>query len=132
MATEPIFTATPVIGMVQVSTGNTARDGSGTLGTVITGGTNGTRITRITIQATGNTTAGIVRLYIGDNAGTPVIKLWKEVLITTATVSATVSGFTYTLELLGERALILPPDYTLRAAPHNAETFAIYAEGGNY
>jgi hypothetical protein len=132
MAADPIFTATPVIGMVQIATANTARDGSGTLGTVITGGTNGTRITRVIVQAAGNTTAGIVRLFIGDNAGTPVIRLWKEIQVTVATVSATVMGFTYTLELLGERALILPAGYTLRAAPHNAEIFNVFAEGGNY
>jgi hypothetical protein len=132
MATEPIFTSTPVIGMVQITTANTARDGSGTLGKIITGGINGTRITRITVQAVGNTAAGIVRLYIGDNAGTPNIRLWREIPVPIVTASAVVAGFNYTLDLMGERALILPAGFTLQAAPHNAENFNVYAEGGDY
>lgn len=130
--TEPIFTLTPIIGKVNISTANTNRDGTGTISTVVTGGTNGTRISRITIIATATTTAGMVRLYIGDDAGTPVISLWKEIPIAAATPSASAATFIYIINLTSESALIIPASYTLRASTHNAESFNIIAEGGNY
>lgn len=130
MATDPIFTTTPVIGMATISTANTAKDGTGTLGTVITGASGGTRITRLTIIATGTTTAGMVRLFIQDNSGTT--KLWKEVSITALTPSATVAGFNWSWEYFGERAIILPLGWSIKAATNNAESFNVIAEGGNY
>ncbi len=130
--TSPIFTLTPKIGVTNISSANTKRDGTGDINTIITGGANGTRISRITIKATVTTTAGTVRLFIGDNAGTPVISLWREVLVTAITVSANVAAFEYSLSLLGENALILPPNYTLRASTEKAESFNVIAEGGDY
>ena len=130
--TSPIFTLTPIVGMVSISTANTGRDGTGTIGTVATGSTDGTRIQKITVIAQSTTTAGMVRMYIGDNAGTPNIYLWQEVAVTALTPSATVKAFTSTTELLGDRALVLPSSYTLRASTEKAEAFNVIAEGGNY
>lgn len=130
--TTPIFTLTPIVGAAAISTANTNRDGTGTIGTVITGGTEGTRISRITVKATVTTTAGMVRLYIGDDAGTPNIRLWREIVVTAITVAAATAGFVYVMNLTGESALILPPNYTLRASTHNAEAFNVFAEGGDY
>jgi hypothetical protein len=130
--TSPIFTLTPVVGMAQIATANPNRDGSGSLATVLTGGADGTRVQRVTVKATGTTTAGMVRLYIGDNAGTPNVRLWREILVTAITASATVAAFEYTLELLAERAMILPSGYTLRASTEKAEGFNVIAEGGHY
>lgn len=126
---NPIFTLTPVIGCVEISTANTNRDGTGTLGTVLTGAAEGTRVTKITIQALDTTTAGMVRLFIDTGA---TIFLWKEIPITAITGSASVAEFFYAMELLGERALILPNGYILKASTHNAEAFNVIAEGGNY
>jgi len=128
--TSPIFTFTPKIGMVQISTANTNRDGTGTLGTVITGATDGTRITRIVVKAIVTTTAGMVRLFIED--GSSNIHLWREVVVTAITVAASVGGFVAVLEFLDDRALILPSGYMLKASTHNAETFNVIAEGGDY
>jgi len=127
--TEPIFALTPVIGAVQITTANTNKDGTGTLGSVVTGGTDGTRITRITIQSIGTTTAGMVRLYIDIGA---TIHLWKEIGVDAVTGSATVEEFVYVLELLGERALVLPSGYILLASTEIGEPFEIIAEGGDY
>ena len=128
--TTPIFTLTPAIGIVAISTANTTSDGTGTIGTVLTGGTDGTRITRITITATVTTTAGMVRLFINDGAAN--IYLWREVVVVAITKSATVAGFVYIIEFLDDRALILPAGYSLEASTHNAENFNVVAEGGNY
>ena len=126
---NPIFTLTPVIGSGVVSSANTNRDGTGDLVDIITGGANGTRITRITIQAVVTTTAGMIRLYIYDGSTTV---LWKEIAVTAISVSASVIAFAYALEYLGDRALVLPANYVLRASTHNAEAFRVIAEGGDF
>lgn len=127
--TVPIFTLTPVVGCAAIATANTARDGSGTIGAVLTAGANGTRISRISVKATVTTTAGVVRLWIYTGAA---YFLWKEITVTALTVSATVNAFEYSLELLGERALVLPSGYSLRASTEKAENFNVIAEGGQY
>lgn len=130
--TVPIFTDTPVLGKVAISTANTGRDGAGTMGTVLTGGSDGTRITRITLLALVTTTAGMIRLFIGDDAGSPVINLWREVAVTVVVPSGSAVAWSSTISLPGELALVLPVNYTLRAATNNAEAFVVVAEGGNY
>jgi hypothetical protein len=125
--TTPIFTITPKVGMVQVSVANTNRDGTGTLGTVITGATNGTRINRIDIVAIVTTTAGMVRLFISDGTNH---RLWKEVPVTAITPSATVAAFSGSV--VPTEPLILPSGYSLRASTHNAETFNVIAHAGDY
>lgn len=126
----PIFTLTPVIGAVLISTANTGLDGSGTLGTVLTGSTNGSRITRVTVKAQATTTAGMVRLFIEDPGGSKF--LWKEIPVPAITASATVAAFTYVLELIGELALVLPYNYILKASTEKGESFSITAEGGAF
>jgi len=125
MASAPVFAATPIIALAQVSAANTNRDGTGTAPDVVTGATNGTRIDRITIEGTGTTTAGVVRLFLYDGTNT---RLWKEVLVTAITPSATVEVYSKTLSGLG---LVLPNTYKIKAATHNAETFNVIAEGAN-
>lgn len=127
---QPIFTLVPKIFVAQVSAGNTNRDGTGTVVTVATGAADGTRIHRITVKAAVATTAGMVRLYIYDGTNT---RLWMEVSIpASGSLSATVQGVSQTIELFGERALVLPQNYELRASTHNAEAINVIAEGGNY
>lgn len=127
--THPIHTLAQIIGMAQIATANANRDGTGTLGTVVTGAGDGTRIHKITIKATVTTTAGMIRLFI-DNLTN--IRLWKEIPVTAITPSATVEAFSSIIELLGEEALTLPSGYILKAGTEKAETFNVIAEGGNY
>lgn len=127
--TTPIFTLTPHIGAVAIATANTARDGSGTIGTVLTAGANGTRITRIQIKATVTTTAGTIRLFVYDGAN---YFLWKEIANSAITVAANTPAYEYSLYLPGELALILPVGYSLRASTEKAENHNIIAEGGDY
>ena len=124
----PPFVQAPFIAKVVASTANTSRDGTGTLATVKTGTTNGSRISKITIKAAVTTTAGMVRLYIDDGAGS--IQLWRESIVTAITVSASAASFVD--EILLSEGLILPSGYILKAAPHNAEAFNIIAEGAEY
>jgi hypothetical protein len=127
--TAPIFPLTPKIGIGTISVANTNRDGTGTLVDILTGATDGTRVSRITIKASGTTTAGVVMLFIYNGS---ITRLWREIAVTAATPSTTVTAFEYTLTLSGEDAIILPSTYVLRAAPQKAETFNVIAEGGDY
>ena len=127
--TRPIFSEAPNLGIAQISTANTNRDGTGTIGTVLTAGADGTRVNRIVIKATVTTSAGIIRLYIKDGG---TWYLWKEIKVTAITVSSTVTGFEYEIKLAGEDALVLESGQLLGASTHNANTFNVIAYGGDY
>ena len=68
MATFPQYAATPKVGMAAISTANTNRDGTGTLGTVFTAGASGSRIDNIDVVGVANTAAGIVNLFLYDGS----------------------------------------------------------------
>lgn len=125
MASTPSYAASPVIGMTQISTANTNRDGTGTIGTVVAGASGGRRVTRVVVQATGTTTAGMVRFYLYDGTNT---RLYRELSVTATTPSATVQAFR------GE--VVLPPEFALptatwelRASTEKGETFNVIAHG---
>lgn len=113
--------------VAQISAANTNRDGTGTIVTVLTAGSQGTLIELIRVIATGTTTAGMVRLYIHDGANA---RLYDELAVTAITPSGTVAAFE--IELVPSKPLVLPSGYSLRASTHNAETFNVFATGGNY
>ena len=73
MATSAQYAATPATAMVQIATANTNRDGTGTLGTLITAPAAGTRVDDIQITAAGTTTAGVVRMFLYDGTNTRLI-----------------------------------------------------------
>lgn len=128
----PIFVLTPKIGQALVNTANTNRDGTGSLGSVITGATNGTRVDRVVVKASVNTTNGMVRLFIYDGAS--VYTLYDEVPVNPINVSAQVAGFKSTLSSpdLSAPYLVLPNGYILKAGTHNAEMFHVTAQAFDY
>ena len=127
VTSTPAFAQSPAYGVANISTANTNRDGSGTLGTVLAAGANGTLIERVDIAAAGTTTAGVVRLYVTLDSG-PTSRLWKEILVGAITPSATIAAFMRSVR----EKLYLPTGYSLRASTHNAETFNVHAQhGGN-
>ena len=70
MATSAQYASTVQTAQVQISTANTNRNGTGTLGTLITGASSGTRVDDIYMVATGTTTAGVIRLFMYDGTNT--------------------------------------------------------------
>lgn len=124
-------TATPIFAQavrhvaVAILTANTNRDGTGTIGTVLTAGSNGSEIESIDIVAAGTTTAGVVRLFV-HNGSTAF--LWREVLIGAITPSTSLAAFSRTIT----RRVSLPSGWSLRASTHNAETFNIHAFGYDF
>lgn len=120
MATTAQYASTVRTAIAQISTANTNRNGTGTIGTVITGAATGTRVDDITIAATGTTTAGVVRLFINDGTTS---YLWQEILVTAITPSTTQQVFSFTL--LNQALLLASASWSLRASTNNAETFNI-------
>jgi hypothetical protein len=127
MAATPAYAATPRIAVVQISTANTNRDGTGTIGTVWTAGSSGSRVDRVIIEATSSTTAGMIRLFIYDGGNNYLI---KEIAVSAATPSATVQ--TFRSEFTFDGGLMLQNTYLLKASTHNAETFNVFAIGGDF
>lgn len=66
MATAPVFTSTPRIGVAGVSTANTNRDGTGTIVDILTGAAAGTKVNEIIVKATGDPADCTVTLFIYD------------------------------------------------------------------
>ena len=120
MATTAQYASTVRAAVAQISTANTSRNGTGTIATVFTAGSSGSRIDDISIDATGTTTAGVVRLFINDGSTS---YLWQEILVSAITPSTTIAVWSYTLL---NQALLLPSGWSLRASTNNAETFNVF------
>jgi len=140
MATTAQYATTPTIEYAQVSTANTARDGTGTTvlissGPAVAAGANiGKRIARVSIKATGNTTAGMIRFFISLDGGTTK-RLVSEVIVSAITVSATVPSFTAwagDLEGVVLQGQVSSQSCQLYASTHNAETFNIIVYGATF
>lgn len=132
MATNAQYASTPNVGIAQISTANTARDGTGTIGTVLTAGASGSRVDAIDLKATGTTTAGMIRLFVHN--GTTAYLL-TEVPVLAVTPSGTSPAWEAQLNtntMTQVLPLILPTGYSLRASTNNAETFNVIAIGGNF
>lgn len=91
--------------------------------TIATGAAQGTLIELIRVKALGTTTAGMVRLFIGNN-------LYEEIQVSAITPSATVE--TFEDEITPTTPLVLPSGTILKASTHNAESFVVLAPGGDY
>jgi hypothetical protein len=126
MATVPNYASTPLMAVGQLTVANTARDGTGTVVTVLTAGTTGCRVADVVIAAAGTTTAGIVRLFLFDGTNT---RLLREVAVRAITPSATVVAENIPLTFSN---LVLQSGHQLRATTHNAETFNVFAFGGTF
>jgi hypothetical protein len=128
MSTSANYAATPKNGSAQLATANTNRDGTGTLATVYTAGANGSRIDSLDIQATGTTTAGMIRFFISIDAGTTKRLVYEQpVLANTASATVPVWSATLTSQNASfmQNGLVLAANAILYAATNNAETFNV-------
>lgn len=133
MATSPLFAAVPRIGIAQISAANALRTSAAAPeGTVFTPGANGSRVERVTIVGIGTTTAGMVRLFLVDNASNA--RLLDEVPVSAITPSASVAAFR-SVKLSSDASqpyVLVPSGWSLRASTNNAETFMVLAEGADF
>ncbi len=113
-------------GAVVISAANANLDGSGTLGTVLTGASNGTFIKRVIIKGQTNVTKGMVRLFLnGTIGGISVTDLIREIEIPAVTKSSIRHSYVMEISL----GLYLQSGFVLKASTENAETFNVIAEG---
>lgn len=130
VTSTPIFSQAVRHEVATISTANTNRDGSGTLGTIFTAGSDGSLIDHVDVQAIGTTTAGVVRLFIHNGSAA---FLWKEILVSAITPSTTIEAFRASVDCSKpENRLVLPDGWSLRASTHNAESFNVHALGADF
>lgn len=126
---KPIFPLTPKIGKANISVANANRVVTGITGLtqVLVAGADGTRLDRAKIQATGSTTAGVIRFWLYSGSGNA--DLYDEVLVTATTPSTTVEAFSATIDFNAE---FLAAGYSLYVSTHNSEAFNVIVFGGDY
>lgn len=128
MSTTANYASTPKNTGAEISTANTARDGTGTSGTVYTAGASGSRIDSIIIQATNTTTAGMIRFFISIDSGTTK-RLIGEVPVVAITAAATTPVFQTVLtsqnSAFMQNGLVLQANAILYASTNNAESFNV-------
>jgi len=130
MASKPSYANLVLLAQVQIATANTNRDGTGTLGTLLAGPAAASGIIHILpslirIQATGTTTAGMVRFFIESGS---TKRLWKERRVTPITPAATVKAFEDEFRVTD---LGLPDStWTIYCSTEKAETFNVFVFGG--
>jgi hypothetical protein len=126
MATQPAFATTPRIGVGQATAANTNRDGTGTIVTILTGVAAGTRINEIVVEATGTTTAGMVRLYLHDGTNA---RLFDEFPVPAQTASNFAQ--TYRAAKTYDNLVLPSASWSIRASTHIAETFNVFVFGAD-
>jgi hypothetical protein len=135
--TSPIFTLVPNVGFARLAAANTARDGSGTITTIFTGGTNGSLLNKITFTSAQATAAAsalkVMRIFITDTSGGNP-RLRGEILLPAVTASNTVIGaaatFTFTDGLILRSGQLVQVAQSIFAGP--ADQTDCIAEGGDY
>ena len=125
MAAQPQYIGTPKSPSVSISTANTNRDGAtGAYDTLMTAGASGSRVDRINLTATGTTTAGMVRLFVGT-------ALVKEIPVVAITPSATQPAFSVDVDF--DKGLILQAAAVLKASTEKGEAFNLTViSGGDF
>lgn len=124
MAADPAFT-TAFWGRLSDVTGpNTERTWTGTqpLSELLEPRNSGGLLRRIEIQGVGTVTAGMVRLWISLSGNVNGAVLWREIPVTATTPSASVPGWSRTIEC-GD--MPFPALFALYGSSHNAETFDV-------
>lgn len=120
MAEETRYT--PNTGMVTISTSNKNRDGSGTMGSVITGASNGTVIKSVMIKSQTSTTEGMIRLFVYNGSSSFLV---AELSVPNITQSSRDKSFEINLDL----DLFLQSGDILKAATEVSQTFNVIALG---
>jgi hypothetical protein len=120
-------------GSVAISTANSALDGTGTIGTVLTAGTTangykGCKINSITIKAMQTTTKGMVRLFVKDTGTTT--KLLAEIPVLPTTYNAVFETFGQTVSF--NNALCIAPGYKILATTEKGESFFVSADAEDW
>jgi len=124
----PIHLDSGHVAQVQISTANTARDGTGTIGTLLTADGNGYLVTRLDVTAAGTTSAGLVTVFLHDGSN---YRLFTEITVSAVTPSTTLAAATAYWTASGS-GLYLPSGWSIRVATTIAQTLNVFAHYGKY
>lgn len=130
MAGTPSFPSTVLAGVGNLTTGNTNRDGTGSIVQVIAAGANGSKIDEIRVAATDNPADSIVNLFLHDGSNAHYFDAFD--LGDPAAGSATVVTFS---DFKTYANLLIPSGWSLRAsitATPTAGTVKVFAFGGSF
>lgn len=112
--------------IVNISTANSNLDGTGSLGTIVTAGYNGLTVSTVIIKAIGNTSLGMVRLFVNDGGGN--IYLCLEIPIPEVIQTAVSPAY----QIVITSKITLESGHSLQASTQNAESFNVMANGYNW
>lgn len=130
MAPAPIFTGSVRSEAVSISTANTNRDGTGTIGTLFTAGSSGSKIEEIVVKSDGDPADCTIVFYLHDGSTYFVYDEWD--IGNPAAGSATVASYR---EVRTYENLVLESGWSLRcsitAAPTSG-TVKVLAFGGDF
>lgn len=119
-----------MMGIAQVNTANQNMDGTGPVVPICSGASGyGSVITSITVKARGNTTPGMVRIFIEDLSSNRY--LFEEFPVYANDINSNygvIDSFSSTL-VPPMGSLKLPAGWQLLASTQNAEVFNVVAEG---
>lgn len=119
MSALPQYAGVPKSASVVISTANASRDGlTGVYGTLHTAGASGSRFDRIRVNATGTTTAGMIRFFVGT-------ALIYELPVMAVTPSSSIPAWGVDVDF--EKGLILGAGIVLKVSTDKAEAFAVTA-----
>lgn len=113
-------------GRASISTANTNTNGTGTITDLIAGAANGTRVDIIVVQATANTTQGMIRLFTWNGSSWGLV---HEEQVALVTGSAVTPLFKTTLRL---PAINIGTGQKLGVSTNNAEAFVVTAMAYDY
>lgn len=131
--TAAIFPLTPVVSWANLTTANTAKDGTGTVATVYTAGTNGSRVDRIKVRALGTNVQTVLRVFVnngGSNTTATNNSLYMERTIPATTLSET----TELLDTVIPLDMALPAGYKINCTIGTtvAAGVQVTCEGGDF
>lgn len=90
----PIFPLTPKLSWATITAANTAKDGTGTVNTVVTAGANGAFVEDIRAKPLGTNVASVLRIFLnnGSTNATPGNNaLWYEISLPISTLTEVAS-----------------------------------------
>ena len=135
--TTPIFTLTANTPVGQtITTANTAKDGTGTVVTVLTGGANGSLVGGITIRPIGTNIATVARIFLnnGSTNATPTNNSLISEITLPATTLSEVAAQPSILWLPPITNYVIPSGYKLNVTIGTtvASGFALAAIAADY
>ena len=131
--TTPIFPVVGKIAWAVLTTANTAKDGTGTVGTVFTAGTNGGRIEKLKVRQMGTNVATVLRVFLNNgstNATAANNIMYSEITLPLSTLSETVAQADFEVFI----NVSLPVGYTvlITLGTTVAGGIAVAGIGGDY